>query len=132
MNNGPQLIVDPTRQTPILGEANIIRYLARLLNPSYDEMDIVAATQIDDLLDLAQLQVVEGNTKEKAAGVRLLNSALGKKTWLSGDQPGIADYVCWSALQQACLAEGSPANVKKWLGLCKTHTSFKSAVSVMN
>ncbi|KAI8796982.1 aminoacyl tRNA synthase complex-interacting multifunctional protein 2 [Biomphalaria glabrata] len=129
---GPELIVDPTRQTPIQGEVNVARYLARLLNPSWDQDDIVRATQQDELLDLAQLQILEGNTKERAAAVKSLNSLLGKKTWLDGESPNIADICCWSAVQQSGQASGPPANVKKWLTSCSQHKFFETALSLLS
>ncbi|BFZ17983.1 hypothetical protein BsWGS_21021 [Bradybaena similaris] len=128
--HGPHLVVDPTKQTTIQGEANVARYLSRLLTPSCDE-DIVAVTQVDELLDLAQLQLVEGNSKERAAAVRILNSLLGKKDWLAGSSPGLADFVCWSAIHQAGQASNAPANVKKWLNLCGQHKKFQLVSSLI-
>uniref|UniRef100_A0A0B6Z311 AIMP2 thioredoxin-like domain-containing protein n=1 Tax=Arion vulgaris TaxID=1028688 RepID=A0A0B6Z311_9EUPU len=130
--NGPQLVVDPTKQTTIEGEANIARYLTRLLNPSHEEDDIVTATLIDEILDLAQLQLLDGKTKEKTAAVRTLNSMLGKSDWLIGSEPSVADVVCWSALHQTNQASSSPANVKKWLNLCSQHKLFKSVSGLLS
>jgi len=127
----PKMMVDPTRQTPILGEANIARYLTRLLEPGA-EADIVAATQRDELLDLAQLQIISGNTKEKAAAVRNLNSSLGKNSWLTGSNPNVVDVVVWSALQQTKLTDSPPANVKKWLALCSKHQLFSGVTALVS
>ncbi|CAG5134488.1 unnamed protein product, partial [Candidula unifasciata] len=129
--HGPQLMVDPTKQTTIQGEANVARYLSRLLNPSFDK-DIISATLVDELLDLAQLQLIEGNSKEKSAAVRTLNSLLGKKDWLAGASPGLADYVCWSALHQTGQTTNPPANVKKWLALCGQHKKFQVISNLIN
>ncbi|KAH9489887.1 Aminoacyl tRNA synthase complex-interacting multifunctional protein 2 [Bulinus truncatus] len=129
---GPELIVDPTRQTAIQGEVNVARYLARLLNPSWEQADIVRATQQDELLDLAQLQILEGNSKEKSAAVRTLNSLLGKKNWLDGEEPSTADICCWSALQQSGQSTSPPANVKKWLASCSQHKFFENALSLLS
>ncbi|XP_005095845.1 aminoacyl tRNA synthase complex-interacting multifunctional protein 2 [Aplysia californica] len=130
--NGPQLMVDPTKQTTIMGEVNIARYITRLLQPAVDSEDVVKATQVDELLDLAQLQLVSGNAKEKAAAVRTLNANLGKQDWLTGASPSLADIVLWSVLQQTGQASSPPANVKKWLALCQKHSLFQSAVAFVS
>ncbi|XP_059156806.1 aminoacyl tRNA synthase complex-interacting multifunctional protein 2-like [Physella acuta] len=130
VSNGPELMVDPTRQTVIQGEANVARYLARLLYPDWDDTNIFT-TQVDDLLDTAQLQILEGNSKEKAAAVRTLNSALGKRDWLLGSEPSLADVFCWSALHQTSQVAGSPNNVKKWLKQCQNHPSFECVAGLV-
>jgi len=132
VDNGPQLIVDPTCSVPVMGEVNIARYLTRLLLPGVDSDDIVKATQIDELLDIAQLQVMSGNVKERAAAVRSLNATLGKQDWLTGGQPCVADVVMWSALHQAGQAASAPANVKKWLKLCSQNALFQSALAFVS
>lgn len=121
-------MVEPHRQTPIIGESNVARYLMRLLNPNYDTDDIVKATQIDEWLDTANIQILQGNTKEKAAAVRSLNSRLGRNDWLVGSEVSLADIVMWSALNQTNQASDAPANVKKWLKLCSTNPAFKSCL----
>lgn len=131
VTDGPHLVVDPVRQSTIQGEANVARYLARRLGMFTDETDIVTATLIDEILDLAQLQLLEGNSKEKSAAVRTLNSALGKKDWLVGAEPSLADIVCWSALYQTNQTSSPPANVKKWLNLCNQHRVFRAAVDLI-
>lgn len=123
-------MVDPTRQTVIQGEANVARYLARLLYPDWDDTNIFT-TQVDDLLDTAQLQILEGNSKEKAAAVRTLNSTLGKRDWLVGNEPSLADVFCWSALHQTSQVAGSPNNVKKWLKQCQNHQSFECVAGLV-
>ncbi|RUS79322.1 hypothetical protein EGW08_012907 [Elysia chlorotica] len=124
---GPQLVVDPVHQTSIQGEANVARYLWGLLSPP--DLDPARATLEDELVDLAQLQVLEGSSKERAAALRRLNSVLGKQnSWLgSGQSPSLADVVCWSAVQQTGLAQGAPANVQRWLKACDQHQVFASA-----
>lgn len=125
-------MVSPTRQTYIEGEANIARYLSRLLLPAYDSGDIVTATQIDELLDLAQQQLIRGNNKERSAALRTLNARLGKGQWLVGSSLTVADMVAWSAVQEAKLAGDAPANVKKWLKLCADSKLFEEAVHFLS
>lgn len=128
----PRLMVSPMRQTYIEGEANIARYFSRLLQPSYDNGNIIMTTQIDDYLDIAQQQILQGNNKEKSAALRTLNARLGKGQWLVGPSPSLADVVAWSAIQGAGLAGEAPANVKKWLKVCGESEIFRSAVQFLS
>lgn len=132
VDNGPQLVVDPTASMPVMGEVNIARYLTRLLQPGVDSDDIVKATQVDELLDIAQLQVISGNVKERAAAVRSLNATLGKQDWLTGTHPCVADVVLWSALHQTGQTDSLPSNIKKWLKLCSQNALFLSALKCVN
>lgn len=134
VTHGPQLVVDPVHQTTIQGEANVARYLWALLAKSRPELDAAKATLEDELVDLAQLQMFEGNNKEKAAAVRKLNSVIGKQnSWLmGGDTPSLADVVCWSAVHQAGLVQGAPANVQRWLKACMQHKYFGTALALVD
>ncbi|GFR88518.1 aminoacyl tRNA synthase complex-interacting multifunctional protein 2-like [Elysia marginata] len=134
VSHGPQLVVDPVHQTSIQGEANVARYLWGLLAKPGSDLDPARATLEDELVDLAQLQVLEGNNKERSAAVRRLNSVLGKQnSWLmGGDAPSLVDLVCWSALNQAGLVQGAPANVQRWLTCCKQHEDFSTAHSLVD
>ncbi|KAL8593204.1 hypothetical protein ACOMHN_009859 [Nucella lapillus] len=130
--HGPRLMVSPTQQTCIQGEANIARYLSRLMRPSYEEADIKSATQVDEVLDLAQLQMIEGSNKERSAALRTLNATLGKSSWLVGKEMTLADIVTWSAVQGMKLASDAPANVKKWLKQCSQSPDFAEAVRFLS
>ncbi|XP_022080274.1 aminoacyl tRNA synthase complex-interacting multifunctional protein 2-like isoform X2 [Acanthaster planci] len=132
VSHGPVLMVAVPSQSPIYGEANVARYVARLLNPSYDTMDIVSATSVDNWLDLATNMFLKGNSKEKSASMRSLNSRLGKCDWLVGSSVSIADAVCWSAVQSAGQAASAPANVQKWLKACATHDLFEMASGLLS
>lgn len=125
-------MLSPLHQTYIEGEANIARYLSRLLLPAYDSGDIVTATQIDELLDLSQQQLLRGNNKERSAALRTLNAHLGKGRWLVGSSLSVADVVAWSAVQGAKLAGVAPANVKKWLKVCSDSDLFQEAVQFLS
>ncbi|KAK7113711.1 aminoacyl tRNA synthase complex-interacting multifunctional protein 2-like isoform X2 [Littorina saxatilis] len=129
--NGPRMMVSPTRQTYVEGEANIARYLSRLLQPAYDSSDAITATQIDELLDLSQQQILGGNNKERSAALRTLNARLGKAQWLVGASLSVADVVVWSAVQGARLGGDAPANVKKWLKACGENELFQEAVKFL-
>ena len=120
-------MVSPSEQTPIQGEANIARFLARLLRPPYDDTDIIRATEIDNLVDLAY-PLTKGNNKERAAVLRTLNAKLGKSAWLVGDEITLADIVLWGAIMQTGQFEGAPGNVKKWLDRCSEQKAFAFAM----
>ena len=123
-------MISPTKQTAVRGEVNVARYINRVISPSF-ETDIILATQIDEWLDIAHIQILNGNLKEKAAALRNLNSRLGKNEWLAGSSLSLADIVTWSALQQTKQADSAPANVKKWLKTCSESALFKTAVAVL-
>lgn len=130
MENGPLLMVNAHNQTPIIGEANVARYLCRLLQRDYDS-DNIRATQIDEWLDTATSQLLNGNNKEKAAAMRALNSRFGKHDWLVGSSISLADIVMWSAVHQSQMAKDVSANVKKWLKLCNANPLFKLALTLV-
>ncbi|XP_071501616.1 aminoacyl tRNA synthase complex-interacting multifunctional protein 2-like [Diadema antillarum] len=129
VTHGPEMKVKASSQTPIQGEVNILRYLSRLLTPTYDAADITTVTSIDGFLDLTSSTILKGSSKEKAAAVRTLNSTLGKRTWLVGESPTIADIAVWSALHQTGQNSGAPSNVQKWLKACAAQSQFRTAVS---
>ncbi|KAK3606091.1 hypothetical protein CHS0354_006447 [Potamilus streckersoni] len=131
VDKDPELVVSPGQHIPIQGEANIARYLNRVMDPDFDNRDIVTATQVDEWLDIAQLQLIHGNSKERAAAVRSLNSRLGRNDWLVGSSLSLADIVTWSAVHQAQQADSAPANVKKWLKACAKDPNFKLAESLL-
>lgn len=129
---GPELTVNAQSQTPIQGEANVARYLARLIKPRYEYAPYQHVGAVDDLLDLATHNIQCGSSKEKASAVRQLNTALGKSEWLSPTgEMSVADAVVWSALQQAGLSKGAPGNVQKWLKACEAQSAFQSALAFL-
>ncbi|KAK6187582.1 hypothetical protein SNE40_005576 [Patella caerulea] len=132
VNNGAVLMVDPYKQSAIEGEVNIARYLQRLLNSQYDSQDIIEATQIDEWVDTAQIQYLDGSNKERAAVLRSLNSRFGKNSWLVGDRCSLADITMWSVLQQSGQVTDVPANVKKWLTACNNQPGFSSALKLVS
>lgn len=124
VKHGPEMRVNPSHQTPICGEANIARYLARLLQPSY-EVDLLSACLADHWLDLASFSLIGGNSKERAAAVRSLNSHLGRKPWLLEETSSFVDAVVFSALQQTGQASSASGNVKTWLKGCESDHLFQ-------
>ncbi|XP_072028686.1 aminoacyl tRNA synthase complex-interacting multifunctional protein 2-like [Amphiura filiformis] len=130
--HGPELKVSAHSQTPIQGEANVARYLARLITPRYDAGTIQHVCAVDDLLDLASFTILGGSSKERAAALRSLNSLLGKNTWLApSGEMSIADAVVWSTLHQVQMTSGTPSNVQKWLKACEAQSAFKCALDIL-
>lgn len=120
------LKVNPSEQTPIIGECNIARYLARLLSPAYDSTDPVTATQIDGLIDLADAQL-SNDGAQKANFVKVISAQLGKSLWMLGENVTLADVVLWSAVHQLKQASRAPDNIKRWLDACNQLPEFAFA-----
>lgn len=110
-----EVMVSPLLQAAIVGEVNFIRYVGRLLNPSYEALDAGSATEVDHWLSQAHHGILHGKNKEQQAVLKALNTQLGKTPYVQGSKPGLADIALWSALLQTRLASGAPSNVKKWL-----------------
>ncbi|XP_075557573.1 aaRS-interacting multifunctional protein 2 isoform X1 [Dermacentor variabilis] len=119
-----EVMVSPVLQAAIVGEVNLIRYLGRLLNPSYESGDAATATEVDHWLSLAHHGIIHGKNKEQQAVLKALNAQLGRTPYVLGSVPGLADIALWSALLQANLACGAPSNVKKWLKALSTNPIF--------
>lgn|SRR6218665_143780 len=124
----PVLKVNPSEQTPIIGECNIARYLSRLLSPgAYDSSDPVTSTQIDGLIDLADAQL-SNDGAQKANFVKAISTQLGKSQWmLGGENLTLADIVLWSAVHQLKQASRAPDNIKRWLDACNQLPEFALA-----
>ena len=86
VENGPELMVSPAKQSVITGEVNIARYINRLISPGFDTTDIVKATTADEWLDMADLQLINGNSKQRNATTKSLNTKLKKSDWVVGDE----------------------------------------------
>lgn len=107
---------------PIEGEANVARFLYRLLGA--EPQDPVAATQMDSWIDTAVFQLAEGGNKERAAVLRSLNGALGRSPWLLGQEFSLADVVCACCVLQTGQTSSAPANVQRWLKSCQNLGHF--------
>jgi len=125
VKRGASLIVSPSKQTTVLGEVNIARYLARLLTPHYDA-DIISATQIDILLDHAAALI--HSSGDTSGALKIFSQQLGRKKWFVGsDVPSLADIVVWSSVKQRRLAAMAPDNVRQWLVRCDAMPEFANA-----
>lgn len=107
---------------PIEGEANVARFLFRLLGA--EPKDPIVATKLDSWVDTAFFQLAEGGNKERAAVLRSLNSALGSSIWLLGHEPSLADIACACCILRNGQASSTPANVQRWLQACRNLEHF--------
>lgn len=110
---------------PIEGEANVARFLFRLLAPY--PSDPALATLVDSWVDTAFFQLAEGSAKERAAVLRALNAALGRGTWLAGPELSLADIACYCCVLQSGPASSTPANVQRWIKACDNLGLFSPA-----
>ncbi|KFV85652.1 Aminoacyl tRNA synthase complex-interacting multifunctional protein 2, partial [Struthio camelus australis] len=124
----PQMKFSIQTMCPIEGEGNIARFLFSLLGQKYSA---VTSTLIDSWVDTAIFQLKEGSTKEKGAVLRSMNTALGKTSWLVGNELTVADIVAWCALQQTGSANAAPANVQKWMKSCENLAPFSSVIKLL-
>ncbi|XP_043832020.1 aminoacyl tRNA synthase complex-interacting multifunctional protein 2 isoform X1 [Dromiciops gliroides] len=124
----PQMKFSIQTMCPIEGEGNIARFLFSLFGQSHNA---VSLTLIDSWIDMALFQLKEGSSKEKAAVLRSMNSALGRSPWLVGNELTAADIVAWCALQQSGSANSVPANVQKWMKSCENLTSFNTVLKLL-
>lgn len=135
--SSPSLMVNPLHQTPISGEANIIRYVSRLfpLSSPYNYEatgTFTSITETDNLLDQLTNQMICGNNKERQAVLRLLNGRLGRASWLMGDKCSIVDVMAWSAVRQTGSEAGAPANVSKWYRAVSSLAGLESSLPQEN
>ncbi|CAG7727027.1 unnamed protein product [Allacma fusca] len=120
----PELIVQPSVQAPVTGEANIARYLSRLL-PSVYPIHY-------DTLSWDDIIRVDGALEKAASGVKNLNDL---EQQLQNNQPflcgeaTIADFVTFSAvaayLQKNRKGTEKHPRVAQWLGSCQNLGGFR-------
>uniref|UniRef100_UPI0037E8B447 aminoacyl tRNA synthase complex-interacting multifunctional protein 2 n=1 Tax=Semicossyphus pulcher TaxID=241346 RepID=UPI0037E8B447 len=110
---------------PVEGEANVARFLFKLLAPY--PSDPALATLVDNWVDTAFFQLAEGSAKERTAVLRALNSALGRNPWLAGSEFSLADVACYCCVLQSGSASSTPAHVQRWLKSCENLGHFSPA-----
>ncbi|XP_029432617.1 aminoacyl tRNA synthase complex-interacting multifunctional protein 2 isoform X2 [Rhinatrema bivittatum] len=124
----PQMKFNIQNMCPIEGEGNIARFLFSLFSHN---LNTVTLTLIDSWVDTAIFQLKEGSSKERAAVLRSMNSALGKSLWLVGNELTVADVVAWCAVQQTGNTNAVPANVQKWMKSCENLPSFNMVLKLL-
>jgi len=112
-----ELIVSPT---PIQGEINILRFLARLSTSHLNYENGPNPHEIDSLLENSYA-IIRAKTKtERASLLQNINKSLGKHQWLAGrGQMSIADLAAYSAIKQVVSPNEVNVNVGKWMQRCE-------------
>ncbi|RVE69449.1 hypothetical protein OJAV_G00077920 [Oryzias javanicus] len=114
---------------PIDGEANVARFLFKLLAPY--SSDPALATLVDSWVDAAFFQLAEGSSEERAAALRDLGSTLGRSAWLSGPELSLADVACYCCVLQSGSAPSAPASVQRWIKSCGNLGCFSHAKTLL-
>ena len=111
----PFLVLSAVNHIPLVGEFTIARHLCRTLAPElYGTLSTEQAAHIDMWLELGK-SLISGNSKEKAAALRNLNSKLGAQEWLVDGRITLADVGVACCIVKAKAVDSAPGNVKKWL-----------------
>ncbi|XP_063218081.1 phenylalanine--tRNA ligase alpha subunit [Bacillus rossius redtenbacheri] len=131
----PTLVVAPVGHTNVVGEVNVARHLARLLErrpgpaaAPYEGRGAAWAAQADAWLDRAY-DVTHGGPRERAEVVALARSTLSTREWLLGPAVSLADVCLWSALRQDDVAGTLPRELRRWLDKCSRHPVFSHSAS---
>ncbi|XP_076809807.1 aminoacyl tRNA synthase complex-interacting multifunctional protein 2-like [Clavelina lepadiformis] len=93
----PVAYLRPSMDLPIEGEANIARFFGRVFG-TYDSLQSASATALTDVV-LDACDVLQSYRSDCSEALLTLRKALGDKSFLCGNQPSIADFVAFSALQ---------------------------------
>lgn len=108
------LIITPIESTYIIGEANMARFLSRLLpttnaSLNYDCLNWERLVRVDSLLDVAHEENVVSLVEKELKNTN--------NNFLTG-QPTIADLVIYSSVASKVVAskgeKNAPASVKNW------------------
>lgn len=105
---------------PLEGEANILRYLTRLIeNYNYENLKSpTVACTIDSILDLC-LRLSYEETRNVNGITSKIASYLDKKMWLlDGSNASIVDVAAWSVLKRVA-SNRVPRELKNWYDLCE-------------
>ncbi|XP_044732817.1 probable aminoacyl tRNA synthase complex-interacting multifunctional protein 2 isoform X2 [Chrysoperla carnea] len=123
VQNVAELVVSALLE-PIIGDTNILRYLARIENSQkliYEENQNqfeIKSIHIDNVLDICyRLSHRQCSSKSKRQELlHLVDNKLGKSQWLAGtDSLSIADIALHSVIQQLNLSNLLNVNLSNWL-----------------
>lgn len=100
---------------PVIGESNILRYLARIGPNEFNyESNGLNANEIDSQLDLSELLIAAPTPKDRQVILKTLNSILGKNEYFGGTEPSINDVCLASAVLQSTADKELPPSLLKW------------------
>lgn len=103
--------------TSIIGEVNLLRYLARSI-PNF-EYESKKAFEIDAVLDLCYSIILLKTKTDRSSLLHSLNKKLGKSQWLFGFETiSVADIAAYSAIKQVASSEAN-VNLTKWMQRCE-------------
>lgn len=115
-----EMMISPIQQIKIVNEANICRYLLRVLG-SYPN-DAAAASIMDQWLDTAT-DLVKARNSEKTSTVEKISNYLSKSSFISGNNVGVEDLVLHSAFMRTVSAEQSIKDkvLRQWCSAVSSH-----------
>lgn len=100
---------------PVIGESNILRYLARIGPNEFNyESNGSNSNEIDGQLDLSELLISAPTAKDRQIILRNLNMTLGKNEFFGGKEPSINDLCLASAVCQSAAEKELPPSLLKW------------------
>merc|ERR1719341_1997593 len=129
-----QLLVSPLTQSPIRGEVNLLRYLARLY-PALLSYEGPSCSEQDEFLDNVH-RLYWGGARSRAGTLHQLTSNLSGN--LAGLKPGASDFALFSAIVNLKLQGDLSSEANKWFesfgksgaGAGKTPSKEKSKVPI--
>jgi len=111
----PQLLVSPLTQSPILGEVNILRYLARLYPHAlaYESLSPAVVWELDRVLDTVS-SLPFSQPKERMGKIKAVSGSLEKGQFLVDNRFSIGDLSLFSAIKCLNLEKDLSGPLQKW------------------
>lgn len=99
----------------VIGESNILRYLARIGPNEFNyETNGSNANEIDSRLDLSELLLAAPTAKDRQTILKSMSAVLGKNEFFGGNEPRIDDLCLASAVLQSTADKELPPTLLKW------------------
>jgi len=133
-NEEPAMMISPSSQSvPIHGEANIARYLARLMpGLGYENKDPLEAIKLDQLLDLTDASAglgLNSSKRDRTLALHVIEQSLNSAASLAGgSEMTWVDAVLYSAAIHAKLDVDKDVgkNTRSWFQRCQGITQPKT------
>lgn len=108
-----EMMVSPIRQTKVMNEANICRYLMRI-SGDYPT-DPSSATLLDQRLDMAA-SITNGSNVEKSTTLAQIAKQLTASKFIAGNIAGVEDFLVNAAFTKSVTSGkwSTDVNLKKW------------------